>query len=570
MRYVVVIVLFIVYFSGCHVEVDPDDGSVADSVLDTKDTAQTPVVTIEAVKVQDSENICDPHKVVIWRLKSEPAPKTDLVVRIETYPVRITELVIGRGYSWVVIPKLRSSSEDISNTFYSNSSLSVIPLPTISVVGKGTVVDLETLQADLPAESLGGHKIPKDFDFPIYKIGDLSSIEVDVSNKGIPKGANFIRSDPWLGSDIRPNDSIRLLFDEDPGVVTVSEGEVSGEGNERIIEGPFPLGDIRIRIDWTNPCSDGIATIAFIVVDPDPPEIVESMPDDGEKDVSPEDVFRNGISVIFSEPVTGELRLMEADDNVGWQSKLDGNKITLTGLAGQKLFNETEYEIRGVVSDLSGNKTEVYISFTTEAASFDFLLFRSLVALWLFDEGAGNTVRDSGENGLHGRIIGGARWVDGKIGKGVNISGEGQSVVVENDRVLDVTTGMTIMGWIYPSASVTDRALISKAGSYYIGFDHTGRLEFIIQPGDITLFSLLPFNNRLRRWSHFAATFDGRSMKIYIDGEESVRREAAVKVDRSQSDLVIGDGFSGTIDSVIVYNRALKKDEITEILLNGF
>ena len=97
------------------------------------------------------------------------------------------------------------------------------------------------------------------------------------------------------------------------------------------------------------------------------PEVTGSSPEDGAEGVDPGKVFEDGIEVTFNEPVTGYLRLMDGDDDVGWRSATDGNKITLYGNAGQELSNETEYEIAGTVKDVSGNETEVAIVFTTEA-----------------------------------------------------------------------------------------------------------------------------------------------------------------------------------------------------------
>ncbi len=51
----------------------------------------------------------------------------------------------------------------------------------------------------------------------------------------------------------------------------------------------------------------------------------------------------------------------------GWTSSADGDTITLTGVAGQELSNETEYTVVGTVEDGSGNSADVEISFITKA-----------------------------------------------------------------------------------------------------------------------------------------------------------------------------------------------------------
>lgn len=64
-----------------------------------------------------------------------------------------------------------------------------------------------------------------------------------------------------------------------------------------------------------------------------------------------------------------------------------------------------------------------------------------------------------------------------------------------------------------------------------------------------------------RRWRHYAATVDGRGSRIYIDGH------AATSVDGTgprviQAELFGKPVFTGRIDEVALYDRALSGDEI--------
>jgi hypothetical protein len=42
---------------------------------------------------------------------------------------------------------------------------------------------------------------------------------------------------------------------------------------------------------------------------------------------------------------------------------------------------------------------------------------KTIVGLWLFDEGSGNTAKDSSGNKNDGAFMGKPAWVDGKFGK---------------------------------------------------------------------------------------------------------------------------------------------------------
>ena len=179
--------------------------------------------------------------------------------------------------------------------------------------------------------------------------------------------AEFQSADPADGGEVPSNGSIKVTFTENPGDLTVSAGTASGTGKTRTITGPFDVGALALTIEWTN--GDGSTTLNYTVAaaDETAPEVTGSSPEDGAKNVDPADVFEDGIEVTFSESVTGDLMLMDGDDDVGWTSKTDGDMITLTGNAGQELSNETEYEVAGMVKDGAGNEAEVSITFTTKA-----------------------------------------------------------------------------------------------------------------------------------------------------------------------------------------------------------
>ena len=181
--------------------------------------------------------------------------------------------------------------------------------------------------------------------------------------------AAFVSASPADG-DLAANGSISVTFDNNPGDVTVTGGgTVSTSGKTRTISPPadgYPTGALTITVTWTN--GDGSQDLTYNVVaaDETAPKVTDSSPEDGEEGVSAD---LEEVSVTFDEPVTGDLMLMDGDDDKGWTQSTDGNTITLTRIAGADLGNETEYTIAGTVKDGAdpANETEVEITFTTEA-----------------------------------------------------------------------------------------------------------------------------------------------------------------------------------------------------------
>ena len=181
--------------------------------------------------------------------------------------------------------------------------------------------------------------------------------------------AVFVSATPASGN-IKENGSITITFDNDPGTVTVSSGTVSGSGNSRTISGPFSVGSLTLTISWPN--GSGSHTLNYTVVADDTtnPEVTTSSTADGAKDVDPDTVTQNGITVTFSEPISSHtLKLYKGSSDVGWIAEISGNTITLTKSTGQDLEHGTEYKISGTVRDNSGNETDVSITFTTEDAT---------------------------------------------------------------------------------------------------------------------------------------------------------------------------------------------------------
>ena len=182
-----------------------------------------------------------------------------------------------------------------------------------------------------------------------------------------PEAAAFVSADPASG-DLPSNGSIKVTFDNNPGAVEASAGNVEGSGKSRTIKGPFDVGALSLELTWEHGGDDG-HTLSYTVVaaDETAPEVKSSSPENDAKNVDPEKVTEDGIEVVFTESVTGDLMLMDGDEDLKWTSETDGDTITLTAIASSPLSNETEYEVAGTVMDGAGNETEVSITFTTKA-----------------------------------------------------------------------------------------------------------------------------------------------------------------------------------------------------------
>src|SRR5207244_8606602 len=72
----------------------------------------------------------------------------------------------------------------------------------------------------------------------------------------------------------------------------------------------------------------------------------------------------------------------------------------------------------------------------------------------------------------------------------------------------------------------------------------------------------------LNTWTHLAATFDGATVRLYVNGAEAVSQAQTAPLTPTPGTLQIGadsytgENFAGRIDEVRIYNRALSAAEV--------
>ncbi len=104
------------------------------------------------------------------------------------------------------------------------------------------------------------------------------------------------------------------------------------------------------------------------------------------------------------------------------------------------------------------------------AATFQAAAGPAPVAAYSFDEGAGTTVADASGSG-NGGTIGSATWTpSGKYGNALTFNGTSARVTVNDSASLDLTVGMTLEAWAYPTALGGWRDVIYKGQNdiYYL------------------------------------------------------------------------------------------------------
>jgi hypothetical protein len=196
-----------------------------------------------------------------------------------------------------------------------------------------------------------------------------------------------------------------------------------------------------------------------------------------------------------------------------------------------------------------------------------------LMAAYSFNKGSGSTVADVSGHGNDGTISEATWTANGRFGNALVFNGVDSWVTINDASSLDLTTGMTLEAWVYPTVTLTGwRTVIEKEQSggtvYYLqaNSDADQPATGVVIDDEQILYggTRLPAS----KWTHLAATYDGRMQRLYINGIEVANQATtgAIQVSngpvRIGGNSVWGEAFQGRIDEVRIYNRALSAIEL--------
>jgi hypothetical protein len=201
-----------------------------------------------------------------------------------------------------------------------------------------------------------------------------------------------------------------------------------------------------------------------------------------------------------------------------------------------------------------------------------------LAGYWKLDETSGVAVADSSGWGRNGTVTGTATWTAGKVGNALQLDGATHVTIPGLMRARNAT----IAAWAQLTAADTGGAEVISLGDYFaIRLNQSGQSLAYFYDG--TTWVSVPVNQTFMGlgWRHFAAVFDDDNniCRFYINGAEvaSLATIASISYSGLGTNVSLGrhgnggttTDFTGKLDDVRIYTRALCPAQIMEIVNDG-
>ena len=230
----------------------------------------------------------------------------------------------------------------------------------------------------------------------------------------------------------------------------------------------------------------------------------------------------------------------------------------------------------GTTSDFTGTIDDVRVYSYAISATEVAQMF-GLIGQWKLNQGSGTTANDSTVFARSGTLTGTANWSSDCSGTGNFDFQWSQYFTVANTTDFQPTGMVSFSAWIkgdtWGSGSSAN-AIVRKGDTNpnNFGFQVSdGRVELLLDGNDA---AGIRGNTVLNtgQWYHVAATWDGTTAKIYVNGvlDNSPGTGKAAPIGTDTRPVYLGgrpgaDYFDGMIRDIRMYNRPLLATEVVEL-----
>ncbi|MBN2737483.1 MAG: carbohydrate-binding protein [Spirochaetales bacterium] len=287
------------------------------------------------------------------------------------------------------------------------------------------------------------------------------------------------------------------------------------------------------------------------------PDVSILSPEDGAHFISPHEITIK----VFADDTDGEVK------NV--QFYIDDD-LVFTDDESEYYYNWTNitpgvHMLKAIATDDRGLESQDSITISVSATS------DQLIAHWSFDEGSGDYVHDSSGNNNSGTNFG-ADYKPGVTGTALNFSGK--EYVKTKQGIMNGLKSFTILGWINPQDNSNTSGLWGQNGIAMVSLDASNIIKLDTN-GSNSISASYPWPNN--GWHHVTVVGTGDDLYLFLDGKlvmNGGNRSENYGINKMPFNIggnvldLTGDNFTGLIDELYVYGRALTTEEIKKHLFS--
>jgi Concanavalin A-like lectin/glucanases superfamily len=151
------------------------------------------------------------------------------------------------------------------------------------------------------------------------------------------------------------------------------------------------------------------------------------------------------------------------------------------------------------------------------------------------------------------------------INTAAGFNGTSNTVRIPSGASISPSSALTLEAWVNPAAYPTSsNSILRKDGQYALHLTSSGAILLRLWKGGTSYDLTTPAGLvTLRSWTHIAATWDGSTMTIYVNGNVTTSQPLSGPIDSPNTSLYLAstynsfDYYAGDLDEVAVYPVAL-------------